>query len=121
MVKVTFTLDDASVAELAESAERKRIPKSQALREAIHDYAAKAKPLADRMSEAERLRKLQVLDETMKRPPTRTQKEVDREIAEIRRARRTAPSVRLSDRPRYVGRDRQLHGTKAVGARAPQC
>jgi hypothetical protein len=85
MVKVTFTLDEATVAELRAAAERKSIPKSQAVREAIHDYHAKSDP----WSPAERLRKLRVLEEMMKRPPTRSQREVDREIAEIRRARRS--------------------------------
>jgi len=85
MVKVTFTLDETTVAELNEAAVRKSIPKSQAVREAIHDYHAKSDPWSD----AERQRKLRVLEEMMKRPPTRSQREVDREIAEIRRARRS--------------------------------
>jgi predicted transcriptional regulator len=85
MVKVTFTLDEATVAQLREAAERKSIPKSQAVREAIHDYYAKS----DRLSEAERERMLRVLDRIAARPATRTQREVDREIAEIRRARRS--------------------------------
>ena len=96
MVKVTFTLDDTAVAELAEAAERKRIPKSQALREAIHDYSVKSKP-TDRLSDADRTRMLRALDEMMKQPPTRTEKEVDREIAEIRRARRSGGRLHRYD------------------------
>ena len=85
MVKVTFTLDEATVEQLNRAAARHRIPKSQAVREAIADYDAKE----DRMSADERLRKLRFLREYMKRPPDRTQAEVDREIAEIRAARRS--------------------------------
>ena len=84
MVKVTFTLDELTVDRLARAAARRQIPKSQAVREAIEDYDAKG----DRMGEAERLRKVQFLKEYMKQIPTRTQAEVDRELAEIRRARR---------------------------------
>jgi predicted DNA-binding protein len=84
MVKVTFTLDEATVERLTEAAARRRIPKSQAVREAIEDYSHKE----IRMSEEERQRKLRVLDEMLSRPPTRSQEEVDRELAELRRARR---------------------------------
>ena len=85
MVKVTFILDEATVAELTAAAARRSISKSQAVREAIHDYHAKSDPWSD----AERQRKMRVLEEMMKRPPTRRRREVDREIAEIRRARRS--------------------------------
>ena len=85
MVKVTFTLDEATVAELNAAAVRRSIPKSQAVREAIHDYHAKS----GRMSDSERERKLEVMRRIMASPSTRTQAEVDREIAEIRRARRS--------------------------------
>jgi hypothetical protein len=87
MVKMTFTLDEATVAELADAAERNRIPKSQALREAIHAYHAKLE--SERRSEAERQRMLEVLKRIAARPARRSQREVDREIAEIRRARRS--------------------------------
>jgi len=82
---VTFTLDEATVAELSAAAARRSIPKSQAVREAIHDYHAKSDP----WSAAERQRKLKALGEYLKEPPTRSQREVDREIQEIRRARRS--------------------------------
>ncbi|MEP6961085.1 MAG: ribbon-helix-helix protein, CopG family [Acidobacteriota bacterium] len=83
MVKVTFTLDEATVERLAQAAARRSIPKSQAVREAIEDYHAKA----GRRSEPDRQRMLKVLTELMAEPPTRSQAEVDRELAEIRRAR----------------------------------
>ena len=84
-VKVTFTLDEETVAKLSQTAERLAKPKSEVVREAIRDFHAKS----DRLSEAERQRMLRVLDRIAARPPTRTQDEVDREIAEIRAARRS--------------------------------
>jgi len=90
---VTFTLDETTVAELSEAAARKSIPKSQAVREAIHDYHTKSDP----WSPAERLRKLRALEEYLKEPPTRTQHEVNREIQEIRRARRSGGRLHPSE------------------------
>jgi predicted transcriptional regulator len=84
MVKVTFTLDEASVEKLTEAAARRRIPKSQALREAIADYSGKE----IRMSDEERERKLRAIREIMASPPTRPQAEVEKELKELRRARR---------------------------------
>jgi predicted transcriptional regulator len=85
MVKVTFTLDEATIDRLNRTAARLSKPKSEVVREAIHDYYAKS----DRLSEAESQRMLKVLDEMMKRPPTRSQADVDEELREIRRARRS--------------------------------
>lgn len=85
MVKVTFTLDEATVDRINRAAVRRQIPKSQVVRDAIADYHAKG----DRMSEAERQRKVKFLREYMAQPRTRTQTEVDREIAEVRAARRS--------------------------------
>jgi hypothetical protein len=84
MVKVTFTLDNATVERLAKEAARRRIPKSQAVREAIEDYSGKEV----RISDAERERKLAVIRKIMASPPTRPQAEVEKELAELRRARR---------------------------------
>jgi len=83
-IKVTFTLDEATISQLTDTAKRLAKPKSEVVREAIRDYHAKS----DRLSEAERHRMLQKLDEMMRRPATRTQREVNQELAEIRRARR---------------------------------
>ncbi len=52
MVKVTFTLDDTTVARLNETARRLSKPKSELVREAIKAYHAKS----DRLSDAERER-----------------------------------------------------------------
>lgn len=83
-VKATFTLDEATAAKLALTSERLGKPKSAVVREAIAEYSERA----DRLSEAERLRMLQVLDEYARTPPTRTSAEVDAELDEIRRTRR---------------------------------
>jgi predicted DNA-binding protein len=85
VVKMTFSLDETTVEALNRTAGRLAKPKSEVVREAILEYETKS----DRMSDAERLRKLRILDAIMKRPPTRSQAEADREIAEIRRARRS--------------------------------
>ena len=84
-VKVTFTLDEDTVNRLSETARRLAKPKSEVVREAIRDYYSKS----DRLSEAERQRMIKVVREFMKKPPTRTQREVDRELQELRRARRS--------------------------------
>ena len=65
-------------------AARQSKAKSEVVRDAIREYDARR----DRLSEAERLRMLRVVDEIAKRPPTRCQCDVDEEIAKVRRARR---------------------------------
>ena len=84
-VKVTFTLDDVTIRRLEVTASRLAKPKSEVVREAIREFHAKS----DRLSEAERLRMLRVMDRILAEPPTRSQTEVDRELREIRRARRS--------------------------------
>lgn len=85
MVKVTFTLDDATVAELRRTAQRLRKPQSQVVREAVAEYSART----DKLTERERLHKLAIIERLKKTKPTRSQAENDAEIAEIRAARRT--------------------------------
>lgn len=84
-VKVTFTLDADTVNRLERAAERLSKPKSQVIREAVNDYYERI----GRLSESERLRMLRVLDEMIARGPTRPAGAVDRELREIRRARRS--------------------------------
>ncbi len=84
MVKVTFTLDEATVAKLQDAAQRLSKPKSEVVREAVLDYHSRI----GRLSERERLRMLRVLDEHLARPPQRTQAVVDRELKELRASRR---------------------------------
>ena len=81
---MTFSLDADTVKRLDQAAERLGKPKSEVVREAIRDYSLRV----DRLSEAERLRMLAVLDEMVPRIPSRSDDEVDRELREIRAARR---------------------------------
>jgi predicted nucleic acid-binding protein len=85
MVKVTFTLDEATIARLNETAQRLAKPKSEVVREAIEAYHAKS----DRLSEAERQKMLKALSDYMRLPPTGTNQDTDRELREIRAARRS--------------------------------
>jgi predicted transcriptional regulator len=82
-VKVTFTLDEATVEQLNETASRLSKPKSEVVREAIRDFHSRA----DRLSEAERQRLLRAVDVLILKPATRSQQEVDRELREIRESR----------------------------------
>ena len=84
MVKVTYSLDDATVRRIRTIAGRLGIPQSQMVREAVADYAARK----DRLSEAERLRMLEVLYRLRDTPPRRSRAEVEAELREIRDARR---------------------------------
>ena len=80
MVKVTFTLDDATVEELRRTAARLKKPQSQVVREAVAEYSART----DKLSERERQRMLAILERVKRMKPTRSQAENDAEIAAIR-------------------------------------
>jgi metal-responsive CopG/Arc/MetJ family transcriptional regulator len=84
MVKVTFTLDDATVEELRRTAARLKKPQSQVVREAVAEYSART----DKLTERERSRMLAILERLKRTKPTRTQAEADTEIAEIRAVRK---------------------------------
>jgi hypothetical protein len=83
MVKVTFTLDEKTVAKLEDAARRLDKPKSQVVREAVSEYHARM----GRLSEQERVRMTRVLEEYLAQPPQRSQAEVDRELKELRASR----------------------------------
>ena len=83
--KATFTLDEDAVRALERAAARLRVPKSQVVREAIVEYEARS----DRLSERERIRMLRVFDEWLPQTPSRPQAEVEKELAELRRERRS--------------------------------
>ena len=85
MAKMTFSLDDATVRTLRMVAERKQKPQSVVVREAIVEYAAKDEKLSD----SERTRKLQLIRSLKSQPATRSQTDVDRELGDLRRARKT--------------------------------
>jgi predicted transcriptional regulator len=59
VTKVTFTLDDDTVRTLRALTERRRKPQSLVVREAVAANAAQE----DRLDEAERTRRLRLLDE----------------------------------------------------------
>jgi hypothetical protein len=84
MVKVTFTLDEATVAEIRRTAERLGMAQSHVVREAVADYAVRV----DRVSERERLRTLTVLESLRRAPASRPEAAVDAELRAIRAARR---------------------------------
>lgn len=85
MIKVTFTLDEDTVAYLGRTARRLGMPKSLVVREAIHVYGEQAGLL----SAEERDRALAVFDEVTREMPPRPRQEVERELAEVRAARRS--------------------------------
>lgn len=85
MANLTFSLDDETIRMLRRLAAQRQKPQSYLVREAIAAYAAEG----ERLNEQERARKLRVLDQLRARPHTRAQREVDAELREIRRARRT--------------------------------
>ena len=82
--KMTFTLDEETAARIHRTAARLGIPKSRVVREAVREYAARV----GRLSEEERVRLLAVFDEVVARVPDKPEKEVDRELESVRRARR---------------------------------
>jgi hypothetical protein len=83
--KLTFSLDEETVRSLRQASERSRKPQSLIVREAIAHYTARE----DLLPDADRERLLGVLRRIRKRPPTRSVPEVDRELRDIRRARRS--------------------------------
>ena len=91
MVKVTYSLDDATVRRIRRAAERLGKPQSLVVREAVAEYDART----DRLSEAERLRMLEVLDRLRDEPVSRSRESVAAEIRRIRRSRRES-SLRRS-------------------------
>jgi hypothetical protein len=107
MVKVTFTLDDVTVARLRRAAARLGRPQSQVVREAIRDYAARI----GRLSEAERLRLLQVFDTVVPAIPDRPLHAVQAELRAIRRARRRGGRRTLPAEPPWSTSTRRSSST----------
>jgi predicted DNA-binding protein len=85
MAKMTFSLDDETVRTLRMIAERKQKPQSVVVREAIIEYAAKDEKLSD----SERVRKLQLIRNLRSQAATRDQASVNRELDDLRSSRRT--------------------------------
>jgi hypothetical protein len=87
MAKATFTLDDETLRTIRKMALRERKPQSLVVREAVAHYAARE----EKLSPEERERLLRVLDEMQARPAQpddKTAADVDRELRELRHARR---------------------------------
>lgn len=84
MVKITVTLDEATVERLRRTAARTGKPQSQVVREAIGEYATRA----DRLSDEERERTLATLERIRRELPRRPPAEVAAELRAIRAARR---------------------------------
>jgi predicted transcriptional regulator len=84
MVKATFTLDDDTVLLLRTTAQRLAKPQSAVVRDAIREYGARA----GRLSEDERRRMLRSIDAFLAQPADRTRAAVDRELRDLRLARR---------------------------------
>ena len=92
MVKLTFSVDEATAQTLKKTAERLRKPQSMVVREAVAEYAARA----GRLTEAERRQMLSAVDKMMAQAPTRPQTEVARELRSVRRARRESGRRRVA-------------------------
>src|SRR5256712_13616917 len=84
MVKVTFTLDEATIDRLRRTAARVRKPQSQVVREAVKDYAERV----GKLSEEERTRLLNLFDTVAPAIPLRPVARVDAALRAIRAARR---------------------------------
>jgi predicted transcriptional regulator len=84
-IKMTFSLDEATAARLEQAATSLRKPKSEVVREAILDYAERV----GRLTEAERRRLLSAFDELVPAIPAGSEDEVEAELVELRRARRS--------------------------------
>ena len=85
MVRVTFSLDEPTVAEIRRTAARLGKSQSQIVREAVADYVARA----DRLSETERGGRVAALRRLRAVPPSRSQAAVDAERRAVRAARRS--------------------------------
>ncbi len=84
MARVTFSLDDATVAQIRQTAARLRTPQSHVVREAVADYAARA----GQLSERERQQRMGVLERLRSAKPTRPATDVDAELTAIRASRK---------------------------------
>jgi len=92
--KVTFTLDQATVARLQDAAARLSLPKSEVVREAIQEFHDRI----GHLSERERLRLLRTFDEVVPRLPTRSLRSVESELSALRRSRKAGGRRSLARR-----------------------
>lgn len=85
MARVTFSLDEATIARVRQVAVRRGMAQSHVVREAVAEYAART----DRLDERERQARLAVLDRLRTAAPTRSARAVDAELRDQRKSRRT--------------------------------
>ena len=83
-VKATFCLDAATIRRIESASRQLNKTKSEILREAVKHYHARL----DSLSASERLRMLKALDGFASQAAPRPRDEVDKELDEIREARR---------------------------------
>lgn len=83
---MTFSLDTLTAARISALARNLGKPKSAIVREAVSVYAQNA----GRLTEEERLERLRTFQEVVARIPPRPREEVEAELDELRRSRRTA-------------------------------
>lgn len=83
-VKMTFSLDEETAARLRQASEALLKPKSEIVREAIQDYAARI----GKLSETERQQMLQAFDALVPAIPAGPASATDAELEQLRRARR---------------------------------
>jgi len=91
--KVTFTLDAETVHRIEDAAERLAKPQNQIVREAVAEYHGRI----DRFSESEIQKRPKIFDTMIALIPARPQREVDAELKEIRRARRSGGRLTRSE------------------------
>lgn len=84
MARVTFSLDEATIDRIRQTAARLGKAQSHVVREAVAEYAERA----GRLSDAERLHALGVLERLRASKPTRPAADVDLELRALRAARR---------------------------------
>lgn len=85
MARLTFSLDEATVDRIRQTAARLGKPQSHVVREAVADYAERA----GQLSEVERRHALMVLERLRTATPTRALADVDGELRALRTARRS--------------------------------
>jgi len=79
----TLTLEEETIQRIEAAAEHLGKSKSEVVEEAMADY----RRLPEKLTEAERQRRLAALDEMMRTPSPKTAEDVRREIEEVRAAR----------------------------------
>ena len=94
MIKVTYTLEDETVARIRAAAARLKKPQSQIVREAVAQYTGRP----DRLTDEERREKLLIFDQMLARVPARSDREVEAELQELRRARRRGGRLHRANR-----------------------